>query len=87
MLRKKFLSALLISTFVLPTAALSQTAAATEGRTAAAPTAKVYTAPKEVIDKIRDEGLNRSQVMQTLSYLTDVIGGRLTNSPNMKRAN
>ena len=25
--------------------------------------------------------------MQTLSYLTDVIGGRLTNSPNMKRAN
>ena len=28
-----------------------------------------------------------SQVMQTLSYLTDVIGGRLTNSPQMKRAN
>jgi CubicO group peptidase (beta-lactamase class C family) len=25
--------------------------------------------------------------MQTLSYLTDVIGGRLTNSPQMKRAN
>ncbi len=25
--------------------------------------------------------------MQHLSYLTDVIGGRLTNSPNMKRAN
>ena len=31
--------------------------------------------------------MNRSQVMQTLSYLTDVIGPRLTNSPNMKRAN
>src|SRR5207244_10267621 len=39
------------------------------------------------IEKIRDEGLNRSQVMQTLSYLTDVIGPRLTASPNMKRAN
>jgi hypothetical protein len=31
--------------------------------------------------------MNHSQVMNTLSYLTDVIGGRLTNSPNMKRAN
>ena len=39
------------------------------------------------IARIRDEGLNRSQVMQTLSYLTDVIGPRLTGSPNMKRAN
>ncbi|MDQ3323443.1 MAG: M20/M25/M40 family metallo-hydrolase, partial [Acidobacteriota bacterium] len=28
-----------------------------------------------------------SQVMQTLSYLTDVIGPRLTGSPQMKRAN
>src|SRR6185436_12751331 len=39
------------------------------------------------IARIRDEGLNRSQVMQTLSYLTDVIGPRLTGSPNLKRAN
>src|SRR5438046_843517 len=39
------------------------------------------------IVRIRDEGLNRSQVMQTLSYLTDVIGPRLTGSPNLKRAN
>src|SRR5213592_3925285 len=30
--------------------------------------------------------MNRSQVMQTLSYLSDVIGPRLTASPNMKRA-
>lgn len=41
----------------------------------------------EVTARIRDEGLNRSQVMQTLSYLTDVIGPRLTGSPNLKRAN
>jgi carboxypeptidase Q len=39
------------------------------------------------IERIKDEGMNRSQVMQTLSYLTDVIGPRLTNSPGMKRAN
>src|SRR6185436_1618386 len=39
------------------------------------------------IVRIREEGLNRSQVMQTLSYLTDVIGPRLTGSPNLKRAN
>ena len=43
--------------------------------------------PNDPIAKIRDEGLNRSQVMQTLSYLTDVIGPRLTASPNMKRSN
>ncbi len=41
----------------------------------------------DVIDKIKDEGLNRSQVMQTLSYLTDVIGPRLTGSPSLKTAN
>jgi carboxypeptidase Q len=43
--------------------------------------------PNDPIARIRDEGLKRSQVMQTLSYLTDVIGPRLTGSPNMKRAN
>ena len=39
------------------------------------------------ITRIKDEGMNRSQVMQTLSYLSDVIGPRLTASPGMKRAN
>jgi hypothetical protein len=39
------------------------------------------------VSRIRDEGMNRSQVMATLSYLTDVIGPRLTGSPNLKRAN
>ncbi len=43
--------------------------------------------PNDAIARIRDEGLNRSQVMQTLSYLTDVIGPRLTGSPGLKRAN
>lgn len=43
--------------------------------------------PNNPIQRIRDEGMNRSQVMQTLSYLSDVIGPRLTASPGMKRAN
>ena len=43
--------------------------------------------PNDPIVRIKDEGLNRSQVMNTLSYLSDVIGPRLTGSPNMKRAN
>ena len=43
--------------------------------------------PNDPITRIREEGLKRSHVMETLSYLTDVIGPRLTASSNMKRAN
>ncbi|MGH9905816.1 MAG: peptidase M28, partial [Pyrinomonadaceae bacterium] len=43
--------------------------------------------PNDPMEQIKDEGMNRSHVMQTLSYLTDVIGPRLTASPGMKRAN
>ena len=39
-----------------------------------------------MISKIKDEGLNRSQVMNILGMLTDVHGPRLTNSPGYKRA-
>jgi len=49
--------------------------------------AETTTGTNDVIARIRDEGLNRSEVMQTLSYLTEVIGPRLTGSPNLKRAN
>src|SRR5687767_1289274 len=41
----------------------------------------------DAISKIRDEGMNRSEAMKTIRYLTDVIGPRLTNSPNQRRAN
>jgi Zn-dependent M28 family amino/carboxypeptidase len=41
----------------------------------------------DAIDRIREEGLEHSQVMETLSGLCDVIGPRLTGSPNLKRAN
>jgi carboxypeptidase Q len=40
----------------------------------------------ETINKIKEEGLKRSQVMELLSYMTDVHGPRLTASPNMKAA-
>lgn len=42
---------------------------------------------EEVAKKIREEGMERSQVMDTLRTLTDVIGPRLTGSPQMYRAN
>ena len=41
----------------------------------------------DAVARIRDEGLNHSQAMQILSHLTEVIGPRLTGSPNLKRAN
>jgi hypothetical protein len=40
----------------------------------------------DAIYKIKDEGFSRSQVMEIESYLTDVYGPRLTNSPNIKAA-
>jgi carboxypeptidase Q len=43
--------------------------------------------PNDPIQRIKEEGTKRSEVMQTLGYLSDVIGPRLTASPGMKRAN
>lgn len=39
-----------------------------------------------IVAKIRDEAYTRSQVMNTMSYLTDVNGPRLTGSPVTRRA-
>src|SRR5437667_6865297 len=52
----------------------------------------VAAAPEEPVDfgmvtRIRDEGFGDSKVMETLFQLTEVIGARLTGSPNLKRAN
>lgn len=44
-------------------------------------------AQRSAADIIRDEGMNRSQAMATMKYLSDVIGARLTNSPKQKLAN
>jgi hypothetical protein len=39
-----------------------------------------------IVQKIREEGLNHSKVMETAFYLTDVSGPRLSGSPGLKRA-
>ncbi|MBC3873158.1 M20/M25/M40 family metallo-hydrolase [Undibacterium flavidum] len=39
-----------------------------------------------LVNKIRDEGTNRSKIMETLSVLTDEIGPRLTGSPGLRKA-
>jgi hypothetical protein len=72
MLRRRIFAGLVIWAVLLPSAAFAQ---------------KVYVAPQEDIDKIKAEGRDRSEVMKTLSYLSDVIGPRLTGSPGLKRAN
>lgn len=38
------------------------------------------------VNRIIDQGLNHSEIMQTAAYLTDRIGGRMTNSPQMQQA-
>lgn len=75
MLRRYTAIVLLLILLASPTTLLAQT------QQAPAPD------PNDPIQRIKDEGMNRSQVMQTLSYLSDVIGPRLTASPGMKRAN
>lgn len=55
--------------------------------TVGAQVAPVEKVDLEMMKKIREEGLERSQVMDTLSWLTDVVGQRLTGSPGMKAAN
>jgi len=40
----------------------------------------------EMVAKIREEGFQRSQVMDIVGYMTDVLGARLTLSEHMKKA-
>ena len=40
----------------------------------------------EMVAKIKDEGMQRSKVMESISFLTDVHGPRLTGSPITRRA-
>lgn len=72
-MKNRYICLLLTLTTLLPSFVLGQ--------------AQIYSASPEVIERIKDEGMNRSQVMPTMSYLTDVIGARLTGSPAMIRAN
>ena len=77
MIRRKFAAFFLLFALLVPYVALAQQPQ----------TQQPALDPNDPIAKIRDEGMNRSQVMQTLSYLSDVIGPRLTASPQMRRSN
>jgi carboxypeptidase Q len=41
---------------------------------------------QQMLDRIKDEGMEKSKVMETAFYLTDVSGPRLAGSPGLKRA-
>ena len=45
-----------------------------------------YPVDLKVVAKIREEGFQRSEITNTLSYMTDVLGARLTNSDAMYEA-
>ncbi len=75
------------ATFARNSLRVSKTNRAQLVRTATQPAQQPTPDPNDPIVRITDEGLNRSHVMETLSYLSDVIGPRLTGSPNMKRSN
>ena len=80
MMVRRYAAIVLLLIFVLsPASLLAQTA--TQTQQAPQPD------PNDPIQRIKEEGTKRSEVMQTLSYLSDVIGPRLTASPGMKRAN
>jgi carboxypeptidase Q len=92
MLRRNATVVLLFVFLVSPVTTFAQQPAATPSpaaQTSAPAQASATPAkdPNDPIERIKDEGMNRSQVMKTLSYLSDVIGPRLTASPGMKRSN
>jgi len=76
MIKRQISAAILLFALLAPYATFGQQ-----------PTQQPASDPNDPMARIKDEGMNHSQVMQTLSYLSDVIGPRLTASPNAKRAN
>jgi len=88
MFRRNATVVLLVILYVSPNAAFAQQATSSTAPVASQGSpATPAKDPNDPIERIKDEGMNRSQVMQTLSYLSDVIGPRLTASPGMKRSN
>ena len=94
MTRRQAASALLLFALLAPCApALSArqpaaTPAATPTPQQPQPQPQAQPTPTpDIIERIKDEGLKRSEVMRTLSHLSDVIGPRLTGSPALRRAN
>ncbi len=67
---------------LLPLAALAQAPTAPLTKPA-----KPVAADADPIARIKDEGMNRSQIMATFAHLTDNVGPRLTGTPALHRAN
>ena len=74
------LSVIATSLSVLPLGALTQVTSPQEN------TGAEITVDWDVVAQIREEGLQRSQIANTLSYMADVLGARLTNSNAMDKA-
>src|SRR5580693_7876504 len=94
MLNKKVycltIAALIIS--VLPVTAADKKKNSASAAPASQPSYELPQPATETLDltmyqRIREEGLSHSQVMEFGSALADGIGPRLTGSPNLKRAN
>ncbi|WP_263351167.1 M20/M25/M40 family metallo-hydrolase [Acidicapsa acidisoli] len=87
--------ACLVTTLALPLAAAAAAPTKSDKSKPAAVASDPYTEVQpatETLDltayqRIRDEGLNHSHVMEFASALMDGIGPRLTGSPNLKKAN
>lgn len=89
MMKRQLVIALILCALLAPGATFGQQPQPSPSASPSTGEAIQVNAPAktEPFDRIKDEGMNRSQVMQTLGYLSDVIGPRLTASPNLKRAN
>ena len=70
-IRRSFLTAVFVAVLAFPITAQWP------------PTEKV---DLDAVYRIKEEGLQRSKVMEIASYLTDVYGPRLAGSPNIKDA-
>jgi len=73
-----------LNTLIISIATLAVGSTESAAQTAGA--ASNYPVDSQMVARIREEGLQRSQLANTLSYMTDVLGARLTNSRDMERA-
>ena len=74
------LSVIAVSLSVLPLGALTQVTSPQENA------GEEIAVDWDVVAQIREEGLQRSQIANMLSYMADVLGARLTNSNAMDTA-
>src|SRR6266540_2007864 len=85
-----WISAGLVAALVAPMAGQTRGAAhapaAAPGAATASAVAVADTVDYDAMYKIKEEATTHSALMQTFSYLTDVNGPRLTNSPGMHAA-